>query len=136
MASCVGPIISGVQGEPVSHFLFGWLPFEMWVWFGDYCVIGALIVASMRRAYREVLRPRPGARFRFFYNYPPVVMVFQLVFWPITLFTIWSAGIAHKHGYDEEKLKGKVRRRRVRKYIADGTMGALSSSTFLWREWR
>ena len=36
--------------EPISLFLFGWLPWDIWVWLGDYIIVGIIVSSAFSRS--------------------------------------------------------------------------------------
>lgn len=79
--------------EPISRFLFGWMPFDMWIWFGDYCVFGGILVASMFKSNQiepvERFEPRQDDKIiivntdKYIWKFLGVILfILMLLFWP------------------------------------------------------
>ena len=54
----IADLIDGYRGvlEPTVDFLFGWLPFNVPYWVGDYLLIGSIVAASWVKSYLPLRR--------------------------------------------------------------------------------
>jgi hypothetical protein len=67
--------------EPAIDFLFGWLPFTVPYWLGDYFIFGVLTVTAMFRALGKDGGPRRLEQWAF-------NRIFYFAFWPL-MFVWW-----------------------------------------------
>ena len=91
--------------EPISKFLFGWMPFNMCIWFGDYCVFGVIMIASMFQSNQiestETFEARDDDEIVHCVGKGKIIelmlviiiFLFMVIFWPFIVFSNFLAVI-------------------------------------------